>query len=85
MPIDDSGIFRGLARFIAWIAVDFVYEVGFQMVCIWTGRLVLLVLTLGRFPNSRQAEDYEVLIGIFGLILILGTGFIAFEYLSATS
>jgi len=79
---EDSGVFRLAARFVAWVIVEFVYEIGFQLFCTWAGRLALLLLTLGKFPSSQQAEDYEVLIGLFGLALIFGLAFLSFEYLS---
>ncbi len=82
MPLDDSDFLRPIARFIAWIIVEFVYEIGFQLFCVWVGRITLLVITLGKYPDSSQAERDEVWIGIFGILVILAAGYFAYDYLS---
>ncbi|WP_414433283.1 hypothetical protein [Alcanivorax sp. IL2] len=79
MAIDDSDFLRPVARLISWVLVDFFYEIGFQVFSVWLGRMVLLVITLGKYPNSSQAERDELLIGIFGFIVLLVAAYIAFE------
>ncbi len=63
-----EGLFRFIGAAIRWLLFEFV----FQFLIFNLGRLVLLLLTLGKYPRGDTVRKDETKIGLFGLAIIFG-------------
>ena len=80
MVFDDSSLLRPIGKLIAWVFIEFAYEILFQFLCLWVGRIVLLVITFGKYPDADQAQKDETLIGCFGMFVVFVLVLLAYKY-----
>lgn len=80
MAFDDSGLLRPIGKLIAWVFIEFVYEIVFQFLCVWIGRFTLLLITFGKYPDVDQAQKDETLIGCFGMFIVFMLVFFVCKY-----
>ena len=80
MAFDDSSFLRPIWRLIVWVFIEFAYEILFQFLCFWVGRIVLLVITFGKYPDADQAQKDETLIGCFGMFVVFVLAILAYKY-----
>lgn len=62
-----EGVLRAILRFIRTVLIEGICE----FLLYWTGRLFLLLFTLGRYPRDRQTEEHEGRIMFVGFFVIV--------------
>jgi predicted amino acid-binding ACT domain protein len=61
---DHFGIVRGVTRFVAWFAVEVVYEIGFALISVMVGRFTLLTFTFGNYPSKNKLKKTSSLLDL---------------------
>jgi len=80
VAFDDLSFLRPVGKLIVWLFIEFVYEIVFQLLCVWIGRIVLLLITFGKYPNSDQVHQNEAMIGFLGMFVVFLVAFFAYQY-----
>jgi len=57
---------EGIYHFIKWLVI----QVLFEFIFYWTGRIALLIFTLGRYPKGSQIEREGTCNLVGGVIII---------------
>ena len=66
-----------ILRFIAEILFDIFFDIFFQIVCVWTGEIILFALTLSRRqPDFEHPSGWSAWLGLaFWLAIVAGIVF----------
>lgn len=60
-----EGMFRGVLKLIGAVAAEGICERGF----FWVGRLFLLIITMGQYPNTNQIKQHQGRIMVVGVLV----------------
>jgi len=80
MPIDEisEGLIRGIGRFV-WYALS---EIFFEITCYPAGKLILRIITLGKYPpqkGSSHSESFVSFIGLLGVFAVIVCAFVVYR------
>ena len=62
-----EGLFQGIIGILRWV----VFELIIHIVLFNLGRVVLLLVTLGRYPRGKLTEKDEGIIALLGIFVIV--------------
>lgn len=68
-------IAEGIFKFIARLVIEVVLEI----VCYWVGKVVLRIITLGKYPPPQAQDHSESFVASIGLVTLVGVGMVIFQ------